>query len=228
MATTYNFCDGSVTGGATATQKLLIDPDFQVRRNTIDCSIQTIDAGETDVAQCLAIPARTTVLNAYINVITAETADATVHLGYGSDTDYWGQDLNLDATGNASTVLTATSTWDAASIDDGNEEVKDITVAGAAIGNPVLVTLGVDLVDLVITATVTAEDTVSVVLANNTGGAIDLASATAEVFVLKAPRAASPLYFASADTIDIVASTTNGDVDLDGAKFEVVALCINH
>ena len=228
MATTYNFTDGSVTGQETATQTNCIETPLEVRRNTIDFSQQTLEAGEADVAQCLIIPAYTTVVSAFIRVITAEGADGSVDLGYGTDPDYWGNCLHLDATGSASTVLTGSETWDAASMGDGNEEMEEVTVVGAAIGDTVIVNLGIDIIDLEISGQVTAEDTVTIVLSNNTGGTLDLGSTTLEVFVLKAPRAAAPVYFAAADTIDVVATTVNGDVDIDGAKIEVIALCINH
>lgn len=81
--------------------------------------------------------------------------------------------------------LQATDTWDAASIADGNEVAVDITVTGAELGDFVLASLSVDVADLVLSAAVTAADTVTAVLANNTGGAIDLASATLKVRVLK-------------------------------------------
>lgn len=50
------------------------------------------------------------------------------------------------------------------------------------------------------------------------GGALDLAS-TGNVETLYAPE-----YFASAGTIDALATTDGADVDIDGAKIEVVAI----
>ncbi len=228
MATTYDFITGTITGRQTAVQKNRISDELHVLRGELNCAYQTINAGEADVAQVIAIPAGTTVLSCFARVITAETADGSIDLGYGSDADYWGSCLHVDATGTCNTVLTGSTTWDAGSIADGDEEAQDVTVVGVALGDPVLVTMGVDVADLVVQASVTAEDTVTVLLANNTGGAIDLASTTVEVMILKAPRAAAPLYFATADTIDITASVVNGDVDLDGAKIEVVAVCVKH
>ena len=81
--------------------------------------------------------------------------------------------------------LQATSTWDAASILDGDEVAVEVTVTGAELGDSVLASLSVDVADLVLSAAVTAADTVTAVLANNTGGAVDLASATLKVRVLK-------------------------------------------
>lgn len=85
-------------------------------------------------------------------------------------------------------ILTGSATWDAASIADGDEEAKDVTVTGAALGDFVMVSASVDVADLALTAQVTAADTVTCSLLNNTGGAIDLASMTVRVVVF--PRAA--------------------------------------
>jgi len=80
--------------------------------------------------------------------------------------------------------LQASETYDAGSIADGDEEVGEITVTGAALGDFVLVSHSLDVADLAITAAVTATDTVTYQLLNNTGGAIDLASGTVTVRVI--------------------------------------------
>lgn len=51
-----------------------------------------------------------------------------------------------------------------------------------------------------------------------------LALDTAAGGILGATHDWVPIYFASADTIDVKATTDTADVDLDGAKFEVVAV----
>lgn len=84
-------------------------------------------------------------------------------------------------------VYGASVTNDFASIAAGAEAALDITVTGAALGDLAFASLGVDVTDLVVNATVTAADTVTVVLANNTGGAVDLASTTVRACVLQ-PR----------------------------------------
>jgi len=81
--------------------------------------------------------------------------------------------------------LKGSDTWDAASIADGDEEAKDVTVTGAVVGDYAKASLSIDILDLVLDAQVTAADTVTCVLANNTGGAIDLASATVYVRVFR-------------------------------------------
>jgi len=61
----------------------------------------------------------------------------------------------------------------------------DVTVTGAALGDFCLVTIDVDCLDLVITATVTAANTVTVVMANlEASTAVDLAAINIYVRVL--------------------------------------------
>jgi hypothetical protein len=224
---TLNFLNASVQGTRTVQQPVLEPGQITVVRNYIDCTQQAIDAGAGDVAQVVQVPAETLVLDCFLQASTAETADATCDLGYGSDADYWGANLNLDVTGVVPTVLTGSTTWDAASIATAAEEAKDITVAGASLGDLVSAIPSIDVTDLVVSATVTAEDTVTVVLANNTGVAVDLASMTMSVVVDKGNKRGQPLYFSSADTIDITAKTTNGDVDIDGFQGYVIATMLS-
>jgi len=75
-------------------------------------------------------------------------------------------------------------TNDFASIAAGAESSLEVTVPGARLGDFAFVSLGVDVVDLITTANVTAADTVTVLLANATAGAIDLASTTVRVKVV--------------------------------------------
>jgi hypothetical protein len=310
---TLNFLNASVQGTRSVQQPVLEPGQITVVRNYIDCTQQTIDAGDGDVAQVVQVPAETLVLDCFLQASTAETADATCDLGYGSDADYWGANLNLDVTGAVPTILTGsdtwdassipaapamlsgTATWDAASIADGDEEAQEITVTGAALGDRVIVTASIDLADLILSGSVTAADTVTAVLANNTGGAIDLASMTVTAYVIsgtsieakditvagaslgdkvtaipsidvtdlmisasvtaedtvtvvlsnttgaavdlasmtmsvvvdKGNKRGQPLYFSSADTIDITAKTTNGDVDIDGFQGYVIATMLS-
>ena len=81
-------------------------------------------------------------------------------------------------------VLSGSATWDADSIADGDEEAKEVTVTGAALGDFVLVSASIVTTDLALTAQVTAADTVTCLLLNNTGGAINLGSMTVYVSVI--------------------------------------------
>lgn len=62
---------------------------------------------------------------------------------------------------------------------------SDITIPGAALGDFVLVSLAIDTVDTAIVAAVTAANTVTVTVLNNTAGAVNLAAATCRIAVLK-------------------------------------------
>lgn len=78
-----------------------------------------------------------------------------------------------------------TTTWDPGSIASGASESKEITVTGASLGDYVLVSFSLDVQDMTLTADVTAANTVTAVLANNSGGAVNLGSGTLSVLVLK-------------------------------------------
>jgi len=84
-------------------------------------------------------------------------------------------------------VLCYTGTLDLgnAATGSGTFASADVTVTGAALGDMVLVSLGVDTVDAVVAAAVTAANTVTVTLLNNTAGAVDLASTTVRIMVLQ-------------------------------------------
>lgn len=75
-------------------------------------------------------------------------------------------------------ILNYSATFDPASIAAGAFLATDFTVAGAAIGDMVLIGAGVDVVDLIVSATITAADTLTLTLYNPTASAIDLASST--------------------------------------------------
>lgn len=70
------------------------------------------------------------------------------------------------------------ATWNPGSIANGAEEAKDVTVTGAALGDYAIASFSLDVQDLTMTANVTAANTVTVVLSNNTGAAVNLASGT--------------------------------------------------
>lgn len=59
-----------------------------------------------------------------------------------------------------------------ASIASGAVSAGDVTVPGAALGDFVMVAPKSDIADLVVDAQVTAANTVTLTLANNTGGAV--------------------------------------------------------
>lgn len=82
-------------------------------------------------------------------------------------------------------ILDGSATWNPGSIADGNEEAKEVTVTGAALGDFAIASFSLDVSDLVLNACVTAANTVTCVLANNTGDAVDLGSGTIRARVIK-------------------------------------------
>lgn len=82
-------------------------------------------------------------------------------------------------------VIPFTATVDPASAGAGAEISGTITVTGAALGDFVLLSPGVDLQTLILSATVISADTVEWVLNNETAGAVDLASSTWKGAILK-------------------------------------------
>lgn len=81
--------------------------------------------------------------------------------------------------------LTETYTLDVANLADGAGSTSTRTVAGAALGDFVLVSFGVDLAGITVTAYVSAANTVAIRVQNESGGAVDLASTTVRIAVLK-------------------------------------------
>lgn len=87
-------------------------------------------------------------------------------------------------------ILVGSTTHDFASLVDGAGESVDVTVTGAALGDRAIVSLGVDTVDMTLTADVTAADTVTVRLQNESGSTADLASTSVAVTVIPSSFAA--------------------------------------
>ena len=73
---------------------------------------------------------------------------------------------------------TGQATWNPGTISDGTFVAKDFTVLGATLGMSATAGAGVDVVDCLVSATVTAANTVTVVIQNETGGSVTLASST--------------------------------------------------
>ena len=82
--------------------------------------------------------------------------------------------------------LVYTATYDPASINSTLSVSTTITVTGVAIGDVVIPTFSLDLAGIVLSGYVSAANTVTVVFANPTAGAVDLASGTLSVRVKRA------------------------------------------
>ncbi|MHC4397617.1 MAG: hypothetical protein ACYS1A_18390 [Planctomycetota bacterium] len=81
--------------------------------------------------------------------------------------------------------IAASIAWNPGSIANGGIEVKEVTVTGAALGDYVHASFSLDLQDITMGGWVTAANNVTCIMANATGGAIDLGSGTLYVRVLR-------------------------------------------
>ncbi len=81
------------------------------------------------------------------------------------------------------TFYTGSVAWNVGDILDGNEAAQEITVTGAELGDFVDASSSLDMLDLELTAAVTAADTVTVLISNSTSGTVDVLTPTIYVRV---------------------------------------------
>lgn len=78
------------------------------------------------------------------------------------------------------------ATLNADSLDDGAGDTDTVAVPGVALGDMVLgASLAVDVAGLIVTAYVSAANVVSIRFQNETGGTVDLASATLRLVIAR-------------------------------------------
>lgn len=84
-------------------------------------------------------------------------------------------------------IIYTDTAFDPANVATGSGTMTavDITVTGAALGDLCLPTFSLDVTDLVVTAAVTAANTVTVVLLNNTAGAVNIGAGKLIIYVLQ-------------------------------------------
>lgn len=82
-------------------------------------------------------------------------------------------------------VLTGTGTWNPPDLATGAQATNTITVTGAAVGDPVFVGFGANLNAMRLTGYVSAANSVTAVLKNDTGGNLNLGSATLRAVVFQ-------------------------------------------
>lgn len=87
--------------------------------------------------------------------------------------------LSCFARNSAATV----AAWNPGSIASGSFEAKNVTVAGAALTDHVMVSFSLDVQDMQLSGNVTATNTVTVLLQNLTGAAVDLGNGNLSVLV---------------------------------------------
>jgi hypothetical protein len=78
------------------------------------------------------------------------------------------------------------ATLNADSLEDGAGDIDTVAVPGVALGDMVLsASLSVDVAGLIVEAYVSSANTVSIRFQNETGGTVDLASATLRLVVVR-------------------------------------------
>ena len=225
-ATKTAWIDGTLKNPIS--QKVIEINDYmRIYNHEVNLASSTLDAGDADVGQVILLPKNCMVMKAWIRVVTACPTNSTVDLGYGSDVDYWGNALPLDATGIVGSVITASTSWNPGSIGDGNEEAKTVTVDSAASNDVVTFVFSDPLLDLSLSGYVSDVNTANAILGNWTGGSVDVVSGTLTAYVDKAPLANAPVLLTTSDTIDIKATIDTADVNIITGVIEVNVLVMS-
>ena len=114
---------------------------------------------------------------------TLAVAGDKLTLRYDSTAGSWVEESFTSA---RQLIFSGSATYDAPSIAAGGTTTTTVTVTGASVGDYVRSpSFGVSLAGLMATAYVSSANTVTVVLYNPTAGAIDLASTTLSIEVMK-------------------------------------------
>jgi hypothetical protein len=116
----------------------------------------------------------------------SEDSDSANNTFTGNDMSGCSTPYSLSGTGRiVNGALSGSATWNPADLADGAQLTTTVTVTGAALGEPVSLGFSLSLQGMQLTGYVSAADTVTVVLRNGTGGAINLASGTLTAQVRK-------------------------------------------
>jgi len=126
-------------------------------------------------------PATGTVNGLASTTFTSTTGPLLLHC-------FWQQSLNnwIVTPWRNETLLIGSATYNPPSLNDGDGVTTTITVTGATLGDFADVSFNVDLQGIMMTAWVSATDTVSVRFQNETGGVLDLGNGTLRAQVRKA------------------------------------------
>lgn len=117
----------------------------------------------------------------FVNTRIWEDASGLIRAKIGSDPSSASDGRPICGLG----ILTGTATYDTPSLTDGAGTTTTVSVTGAAVGDFVLTpAMDLTLAGLMISATVTSADTVTVSIFNKTGGTLNIASTTLRVAVV--------------------------------------------
>lgn len=123
--------------------------------------------------------------SAHEGVYFSSSTISALEVGYNATNSSTPIDQSGSTLTLAGDVLEGTVTWNPPSIANGASSTTTITVNGAAFGDYVVASFNGDLSGLALNAYVSASNTVTAILLNNSGGAIDLGSATVRARVFK-------------------------------------------
>ena len=202
---------------------------FVLRTRGVNFTIQSLDAGDGDVHECIPISAGHIVLYAWIEVDAVCPDNSTVDLGTGTSPNYWGSGLYLDATGHAASVLTSLdNVYPPDVIKAGEEYATQVDIVGASHGDMVTVssTTNVDTADVRFSGEVIRPNVVGISIQNTTNGGLSLPDLALATSINKAPKANTPYVFSANDTIDIKATTDDQDVNITSGNITVSALVL--
>lgn len=168
-------------------------------QDSIDCVISNNTIKHADTASCYSIylkgsNAYTTVSNNKISCVTPSAVTGIYQEDTTTYTTFANNDLRQVTTryrlgsgvGHCGGPFVGSATFDPANAADAvGETSTSITVTGAALGDFVQASFSLDLQGILMTAYVSAADTVKVRFQNETGGPIDLGSGTLRARVTK-------------------------------------------
>jgi hypothetical protein len=118
-----------------------------------------------------------------IQILTNDATAFSVDVAYAGV--FFGETPPIIALASPYSEIVGSATYNPPDILNGAQTTTTVTATGAALGDSVVPSFGIDLQGIVMTAYVSAADTVTVTLRNDTGGAINLASSTLRVRVTK-------------------------------------------
>lgn len=154
--------------------------------NTTPTTVTTFDDGVVGQEILVRMSANTTIVHNSGVLRTANSADVS-----GRTANDWMRfrfvsgNVWIETGRSFSLALTGQATYDPPSLVDGAGVTTTVTVTGAALGDIATASFSNDLQGILMTAYVSATNTVSVRLQNETTGTIDLASGTLRARVMR-------------------------------------------